>query len=295
VAVRCAGVSYVDVLTARGRYQLELPLPFVPGSEFSGLVEAVGDGVDPALLGAPVMATMLGGALSEAVIVPASRASVIPPSMDFATAAIFRASYVTAYHALVHRGRVAAGETVLVLGAGGAVGYAAVELARAFGAKVIASASSPEKRALAMQGGATAAVDSRSKTWREDVRAANEGRPVDIVVDPLGGEATEPAFRSLAWNGRHLVIGFAAGHIPKVATNLALLKGASLVGVDARQFGEYEPERAAQVFPALLALYDAGHLHPPIARRYPFERFAEAMQAAESGSLAGRIIVDIGG
>jgi len=293
IAVRCAGISFVDVLTAQGGYQVKPPLPFVPGSEFAGIVEAVGDGVDPALLGKRVMASAMGGALAQAAIVPAHRASVIPDAMDFATAAIFRVSYVTAYHALVHRGAIKAGETVLVLGAGGAVGYAAVEIAVALGAQVIGSASSADKRALAQRGGAVTTVDSRSATWREDVKAANEGKPVDIVIDPLGGDATEPAFRSLAWNGRHLVIGFTTGHIPKIATNLALLKGASLIGVDVRQFGEYEPERAAGILPALFALHQQGALHPPVARRYPMEAFVGAMNEARAGTTAGRIVIDI--
>jgi len=293
IAVHCAGISFVDVLTAQGGYQVKPPLPFVPGSEFAGIVEAVGDGVDPALLGKRVMASAMGGALAEATIVPAHRAIVIPDAMDFATAAVFRVSYVTAYYALVHRGALRAGETVLVLGAGGAVGYAAVEIAAALRAQVIGSASSADKRALAQRGGAFATVDSRSASWREDVKAANGGKPVDIVVDPLGGDATEPAFRSLAWNGRQLVIGFAAGHIPKIATNLALLKGASLVGVDVRQFSEYEPERAANVLSELFALYEQDALHPPVARRYPMEAFVSAMNEARAGTTAGRIVVDI--
>ncbi|MET0373628.1 MAG: zinc-binding dehydrogenase, partial [Rhizorhabdus sp.] len=208
-----------------------------------------------------------------------------------AEAAVFRVSYATTYYALVQRGRIKAGETVLVLGAGGAVGYAAIQVAKALGAKVIGSASTVVKRELATQGGADAVVDSRSGTWRDDVKAANNGKPVDIVIDPIGGEATEPAFRSLAWNGRHLVIGFAGGFIPKLPINLALLKGASLIGVDVRKFGEYEPEAAAANVDALFNLYRAGSLRPPIAKTYALDDYVPAMVEARSGETAGRIVL----
>lgn len=293
--IHAAGVSYVDVLVAQGLYQLKPPLPFVPGSEFSGVIEAVGEGVDPARVGERVMASGFGAAFGEAAVIPAKLALAIPDAMDFATAAIFRVSYATVYHALVQRAALKAGETVLVLGAGGAVGYAAVEVARALGARVIGSASSQDKRDLALRGGADAVVDSGSRTWREDVKAANGGKPVDVVVDPIGGDATEPAFRSLAWNGRHLVIGFAGGYIPKLPVNLALLKGAALVGVDIRQFGEYEPELAAENLAALLDIYCEGKLHPPVAKTYPLALFATAMADAKSGRLAGRVVLTMDG
>ncbi|MET0249355.1 MAG: NADPH:quinone oxidoreductase family protein [Sphingobium sp.] len=289
-----AGVSYVDVLIAQGLYQVKPPLPFVPGSEYAGVIEAVGSDVDPARVGERVMASGFGAALGEAATIPAKMAIPIPDSMDFATASIFRVSYATAYYALVQRGALQPGETVLVLGAGGAVGYAAVEIAKALGARVIASASSAEKRALALRGGADAAVDARSPTWREDVKGANDGRPVDLVVDPVGGDASESAFRSLAWKGRHLVIGFAGGHIPKIATNLALLKGAALLGVDIRQFGEREPQAAQADLDAIFDIHRVGKLHPPIARTYPLDDFAAAMADAKQGIRAGRVVVTMG-
>lgn len=291
IQVHAAGVSFVDVLVAAGEYQLKPPLPFIPGSEFSGVVTAVGDGVDPARLGQRVLASAFGAAFAEESVVPAKLALPIPAAMSFAEAAVFRVSYATAYYALVQRGHLQAGETVLVLGAGGAVGYAAIEVARALGATVIASASTEAKRALATRAGADQVVDSRSTTWRDDVKATNGGRAVDVVIDPVGGAATELAFRSLAWNGRLLVIGFAGGEIAKLPVNLALLKGASLIGVDVRQFGEYEPEAAAANVAALFDLYAAGHLHPPIARTYPLTDFVAAMVDARSGETAGRIVL----
>jgi len=291
VKVHAAGVSFVDVLVAAGEYQLKPPLPFVPGSEFSGVVTAIGEGVDPARLGQRVLTSAFGAAFAEESVVPAKLALPIPDTMSFAEAAVFRVSYATAYHALVQRGRLQAGETVLVLGAGGAVGYAAIEIANALGATVIGSASTDAKRALAIQAGADQVVDSRSATWRDDVKAANGGRPVDVVIDPIGGSVTELAFRSLAWNGRLLVIGFAGGEIAKLPVNLALLKGASLIGVDVRQFGEFEPEAAAANIAALFGLFAAGQLRPPIAKTYPLADFSLAMVEARSGETAGRIVL----
>lgn len=291
IAIRAAGISYVDVLVAAGLYQLKPPLPFVPGSEFSGVIEAVGEGVNPARIGERVLGSAFGAAIGEACVIPARLALPIPDAMDFVTASVFRVSYATAYHALVQRARLHVGETVCVLGAGGAVGYAAVEVAKALGAKVIGSASSAEKRALAIKGAADAVIDSASPTWREDLKAANDGKPVDVIVDPVGGAATEPAFRSLAWNGRHLVIGFAGGAIPKLPVNLALLKGASLIGVDLRQFGDYERDLSDANVQALLALFAQGKLHPPIARTYPIEDFVTAMEEAQRGVTAGRIVI----
>lgn len=294
IAVHAAGVSYVDLLVAMGQYQLKPALPAIPGSEFSGIIEAVGDGVDPARIGDRVMVSAFGGAYCETANVFSSAAATIPDAMSLEEAAIFKVSYSTAYYALTQRGSLKPGETLLVLGAGGAIGYAATEIGKALGARVIGSASN-SRRELASLAGADATVDSRSATWRDDVRAANDGQPIDVVVDPVGGNATEPAFRSLAWNGRHLVIGFVAGSIPKLPANLALLKGAALIGVDARQFGEREPEAAATNLEALLALYRAGKLHPPVGSRYPLAGFAAAMGDAFRGSGTGRVVLTMRG
>lgn len=291
IAVHAAGVSFVDVLIASGGYQLKPRVPFIPGSEFSGVIEAVGEDVPASRIGERVCASTFGTVFAEAAVIAASAALAIPDSMSFEEASIFRVSYATAYYALVQRGALKAGETLLVLGAAGAVGYAAVEIGKALGARVIGSASSAEKRALVTAGGADAVVDSRSASWRDDVKAANGGKPVDVVIDPVGGSATEPAFRSLAWKGRHLVIGFAEGTIPKLPVNLALLKGAALVGVDIRQFGMFEPEASEANVAALFTLHGEGKLHPPVASRYPLDDFVAAMEAARAGKTAGRIIL----
>jgi len=293
IAIRRAGISFVDVLMAGGRYQVKPPLPYIPGTEFSGVVDAVGEGVTRLKPGDRVATSGMGGSMGEMTIVPAAGPLLIPDAMSFDEAAVFRVSYATAYYALVQRGGLQAGETVLVLGAGGAVGVAAIQVAKALGARVIGAASSEAKRALVLEAGADAAVDNRAADYRDRLKALTNNKGVDVVVDPVGGPATEPAFRSLGWKGRHLVIGFAAGEIPRLPTNLALLKGGDLRGVDIRQFGIFEPEVSQQNNLAVMALYAKGLLRPKVAQRFPFERFAEAMQAAAGGEVAGRIVLNV--
>ena len=293
VRVAVAGVSFVDVLTAAGSYQLKPPLPFIPGSEFSGVVDQLGSGVNHLQIGDRVFGANFGGVFAEQVLVPAASLTRMPKRMSFEEGAVFRVSYATSYYALVQRGRLAPGETVLVLGAGGAVGVAAIEIAKALGARVIASASSAGKRQLCLESGADAALDNAADDWRDQIKALTAGRGVDLVVDPVGGSATERAFRALAWKGRHLVIGFAAGEIPRLPTNLALLKGAELIGVDVRQFGMFECEESLANIERILALHESGKLHPRISERYPLERFAEAMNAAARNDAGGRVVLQI--
>lgn len=290
VRIAAAGISFVDVLTAAGNYQVKPTLPLIPGSEAAGIVAETGEGVSAFAPGDRVICSNWGGLFAEEIVLPEGSLTRIPEGMDLAEAAVFQVSFATAWHALADRGQVRPGETVLVLGAGGATGYAAVQVARYLGAKVIASASSPEKRALAIAGGAETAVDARSAVWRDDVKAANGGKGVDVVFDPVGGEATDPAFRSLGWGGRHLVVGFPGG-IAALRTNLPLLKGASLVGVDIRQFGIFEPEKAAANKARIFELAGQGMLRPAIARTYPLEEYVAAMNDAASGQSAGRILL----
>ena len=241
-------------------------------------------------VGDKVVGSGWGNMFATHVNLPADSVRKMPEGLSFEEASVFPVSYTTAWHALVDRGRMQAGETLLVLGAGGATGYAAVQIGKFLGAKVIASASSEDKRALALAGGADAAVDARAADWRDQVKAANDGTGVDVVFDPVGGEATEPAFRSLGWNGRHLIVGFPGG-IAALRTNLPLLKGGSLIGVDIRQFGIFEPEKSAANRDAVFALADKGTLKPVVAKAYPIESFREAMADAASGKRAGRIVL----
>jgi NADPH2:quinone reductase len=291
VGIHYAGVSFVDVLTAGGGYQVKPPTPFVPGSEFSGVVLEAGPEATTFAPGDRVSGGAFGGVFAEEIVVPVNRLQRVPAGASMAEASVLRASFFTAYNAVVDRAQVKAGETVLVLGAGGAVGVAAVQVAKAFGATVIASASSQAKRALALDHGATHAVDSNAPDWREQIKQLTGGAGLDIVVDPVGGAFTERAFRALRWGGRHLVIGFAAGGIPKLPTNLALLKGGALLGIDLRQLGEREPEALEALARNVARLFDAGAVRPPIARIYPLADFVAAMQAAAAGESAGRIVL----
>jgi len=291
IEVHAAGVSLVDILISEGKYQLRPDLPFVPGSECAGIIEAVGDGVDPGRIGERVCATSFIGAFGQTVIMAARSALPIPPSMTFADAAVFRVSHATAYHALVQRGSLQAGETLLVLGASGAIGHAAVQIGKALGTTVIASASTEAKRTFVTLAGADATVDAHSPTWRDDVKAASGGRGIDVVVDPIGGDATERAFRSLNWNGRLLVIGFASGAIARLPVNLALLKGASLIGVDIRQSGEKEPEVQDANMRALFDLHAAGKLKLPVGQIFPLSDYAAALRSVRDGTLLGRAVL----
>ena len=290
ISIRAAGISFVDVLTAGGGYQVKPPVPFIPGSECAGVIAAVGAEVTGLAVGDKVVASGWGGMFAEATNLPARVVRKMPAALSFEEAAVFPVSYATAWHALVDRGRLTAGETLLVLGAGGATGYAAVQIGKLLGARVIGSASDGAKRALATAGGADAVVDARGGDWREAVKAANGGKGVDVVFDPVGGDATDPAFRSLAWNGRHLVIGFPGG-MTALKTNLPLLKGASLIGVDVRQFGIFEPEQSEANRDTVFALASEGKLRPAVVRSYQLEEFRAAMADAAAGKSAGRIVL----
>lgn len=290
IAIKAAGVSYVDVLTAMGEYQFKPPLPFIPGSEYAGVVEALGEGVDRLAIGDRVFGSGMGGIFAEAGLFRAANVTRVPEAMSFEEAAVFPVNYPTAYHALTDRARARPGETLLVLGAAGGTGFAAVQVGKHLGLRVIASASSEAKRALAIAGGADTVVETGVADWRAQVAAANDGNAVDIVFDPVGGPATELAFRTLGYDGRHLVVGFPAG-IPALRTNLALLKSASLVGVQMRGQALERPEEAQVTRRTAIALAERGVFHPAIARRYPIEQYAIAMDEAFAGKLAGRIVL----
>lgn len=290
ISIKAAGISFVDVLTAAGGYQVKPPVPFIPGSECAGVVEAVGDEVAGLAVGDRIVGSGWGGLFADVANLPARSVRKIPDALSFEEASVFPVSYATGWHALVDRGRLQPGETLLVLGAGGATGYAAVQIGKHLGARVIGSASSEGKRAVATAGGADAVIDARGADWREQVKAANNGQGVDVVFDPVGGEATDPAFRTLAWNGRHLVIGFPGG-LTTLRTNLTLLKGASLVGVDIRQFGIFEPAKSEANRDTIFALAAEGKLRPAIARTYKLEDFQAAMEDAAAGKTAGRIVL----
>jgi NADPH2:quinone reductase len=293
IIVAVAGVSFVDVLIAAGGYQVGPSLPYTPGTEYAGTIVALGQGVVDFRLGDRVCATGMGGGYAEYSIARTEKVVRMPPGMTFDHGAVFLSSYTTAYHALVQRAALSSGETVLILGAGGAVGIASIQIAKMIGARVIASASGQARQELARFSGADALIETGHADWRTSIKALTDGVGVDVVVDPVGGAAMEAAFRTLRWRGRHLVIGFAAGEIGRLPANLALVKGASLIGVDIRRFGEEEPKLAARNVDRLMALFERGELHPPVARRYPLDQFVAAMEATRSRDIAGRILLDI--
>ena len=294
VEVHSAGVTFVDALIASGRHQVKVPLPFIPGNEVAGVVVALGTGVVRFAVGDRVACVGVGGKYAERINVQEAAALRVPERMSFDEAAVFRGSFGCSYHALAQGASLRAGETVLVLGAAGAVGLAAVQIAAAMGARVLASASSEEKRQLALRVGAHAAIDTHADDWRAQVRDWTDGRGLDVVVDPVGGEATERAFRALGLGGRHLVIGFASGSIPALPVNLALLKGASLIGIELSKFERRFPELGAANDRALVALYSRGAISaPPIAHRFAFARFREALALAATGQSAGSIVLQI--
>ena len=292
VRIKVAGISYVDVLTAMGKYQVHPPLPFIPGSEYAGVVEALGEGVSQFAVGDRVNGSGMGGIFAEVNNFQAANVNRVADEMDLETAAIFPVNYLTAWHALVDRGRAQKGETLLVLGAAGGTGFAAIQVGKHLGLRVIASASSEAKRAAALAGGADVAVETGAENWRDQVKAANGGKAIDLVFDPVGGDATELAFRTLGYDGRHLVIGFPAG-IAALKTNLPLLKCASLVGVQVRGAGIERPEVMEQDRKAVQEMVRAGVVKPAIAKRYRIEDYAEAMHAAFDGKEAGRIVLVI--
>lgn len=290
--VRAAGASLLDALIAAGKYQP--PLPFSPGSEFAGEVEAVAADVATLKVGQRVMAGGFTGGFSETAVVPAIAAVPIPDAMSFETGAGFRTNYMTALHAFRQRAELKGGETLLILGAGGGVGSAGIEIGKIMGARVIAAASSEEKRAFALRLGAEHAIDSAAEIFRDRIKELTGGRGVDVVYDPVGGALTELAFRSLAWRGRHLVVGFAAGAIPALPVNLALLKGAALVGVDLARFSfMHEPAVAAENLKQLLAWFESGALKPQIGRVYPFEEARAALSDILHRRAVGKAIVRI--
>lgn len=295
IRVRAAGASLLDALIASGKYQVKPPLPFSPGSEFAGEVEAVAPDVTTLKAGQRVMAGGFVGGFAESAVVPAVTAVPMPDGMNFETAAGFRTNYMTALHGFRQRAALQPGETVLVLGAAGGVGSAAIEIAKVMGAQVIAAASTPEKRAYATSLGATHAIGTEADAFRDRIKEITGGRGVDVVYDPVGGALTELAFRSLAWRGRHLIVGFAAGTIPALPVNLALLKGASLVGVDLARFSfMHEPAVAAENMKQLLTWFADGALKPMIGRVYPFAEAREALADILERRAVGKSVVRVG-
>jgi NADPH2:quinone reductase len=293
VSVKAASVNFPDVLIIQNKYQFKPPLPFSPGSELAGVVKELGAGVQGFRPGDEVIAFTTYGAFAEEVKTEASRLIALPENMDFVTGAAFLLTYATSDHALRDRGKLAAGETLLVLGAAGGVGLAAIEIGKALGARVIACASSEDKLAVCRSHGADATINYAAEDLRERVKALTEGRGADVIYDAVGGPYTEPAFRSIAWRGRLLVVGFAAGEIPKLPLNLALLKGAAVVGVFWGDFARREPARFAESVRQLAQWYGEGKLRPHVSQTLPLEKAAEALKLMAARKVKGKVVLTV--
>ena len=293
IAVKAASVNFPDVLIIENKYQLKPPLPFSPGSELSGIVKEIGSGVTAFAPGDRVMAITGYGAFAEEVTTDARRMIAIPPGMDFATAAAFGLTYATSEHALVDRGALQEGETLLVLGAAGGVGLAAIEIGKSLGARVIACASTDDKLLVCRQHGADDTINYATEDLRERIKALTHGAGVDVVYDPVGGAYTELALRSMAWRGRLLVIGFAAGDIPKIPLNLPLLKGLSIVGVFWGEWTRREPQNFAEAMARLGAWYAEGRLKPHVSATFPLDRAAEALTLMARRKVTGKVVLAV--
>jgi NADPH:quinone reductase len=291
VSVKACGVNFPDTLIIQGKYQFKPTMPFSPGSEVSGIVKEVGEGVDTVQVGDHVIAFTGWGGFAEEVVTEASKLITLPGDIDFVTAAAFTLVYGTAHHALKDRAQIKAGETLLVLGAAGGVGLASVELGKVMGARVIAAASSAEKLAVCQQLGADELINYTTEDLRERIKTLTWGNGVDVIIDPLGGAYSEPALRSIAWNGRFLVIGFAAGDIPRIPLNLALLKGCSIVGVFWGSFTEREPEHNQENLHELLTWLAQGKLKPHISETYPLEGAAHALNDVLNRKVKGKAVL----
>jgi len=291
ISVKAASVNFPDVLIIQNKYQFKPPLPFSPGSELAGVVKEVGAGVAGFKPGDKVIAFTTYGAFAEEVKTEAARLLPLPEGMDFVAGAAFLLTYATSDHALRDRGALRAGETLLVLGAAGGVGLAAIEIGKALGARVIACASSEDKLAVCREHGADATINYATEDLRERIKALTDGRGVDVVYDPVGGPYSEPAFRSLAWRGRLLVVGFAAGDIPKLPLNLMLLKGAAVVGVFWGDFARREPKQFADSVRQLGEWYRQGKLRPHVSQTFPLEKAADALNLMAARQVKGKVVL----
>ena len=291
IDVKAVGVNFADSLLVAGQYQTKPDLPFAPGLEASGIIAATGDGVDTFKPGDRVMAMLAHGGYAEQAVTRASDAFVIPDGMSFDDAAAFPVSYISSDVAIRWQGRLAAGETMLVLGASGGVGLTAVEIGKAMGARVIAGASSPEKLAAAQDHGADDLINYAEEPLKDRVMALTDGRGVDVVFDPIGGDLFDPALSSLAWGGRILVVGFVGG-IPRIPANRLLVKNRSALGCSLRHYRWNEPDKLKQSVEALMAWHQAGKLSPLVTNRFPLEQTADAIAMLTSRRSIGKIIVN---
>jgi len=291
VSVKAAGVNFPDTLIIQGKYQFKPEPPFSPGGEVAGVVKVVGEGVTGWKPGDRVIAAATWGGFAEELLTDADRLIPLVDKMDFVPASAFILTYGTSYHALKDRAQLRPGETLLVLGASGGVGLAAVQIGKAMGARVIAAASSDAKLQVCRESGADEVINYASEDLRTRIKALTAGKGVDVIYDPVGGPYSEPALRDMAWNGRFLVVGFAAGDIPKIPLNLALLKGCSIVGVFWGAFTKNEAARNRANNAELMQMYLDGKVKPHIHATYPLERATEALNEVMNKRVSGKVVL----
>ena len=291
IRIEAASLNFPDLLIVQNKYQMKPDLPFVPGSEYAGVIEAVGEGVTHLKVGQSVACLSGTGGFGTHTLAPAKLCMPLPAGFPAVDAAAFIMIYATSHHALIDRAALKAGETVLVLGAAGGVGTAAIQIAKAAGARVIAAASTDEKCALCKSLGADETINYTTQNMREVLKAFTEGKGPDVIYDPVGGDFAEPAFRSIAWRGRYLVVGFAAGPIPALPFNLALLKGASIVGVFWGDFSRREPQANAAMMAELAQWYAQGKVKPVIDRTMPMSDLKAAYAHMGSRGVMGKLVM----
>ncbi len=291
IEIQAASLNFPDLLIVQNKYQMKPELPFVPGSEYAGVIRAVGEGVTHLQVGQSVACLSGTGGFGTHTLAPAKLCMPLPAGFPPVDAAAFIMTYATSHHALIDRGQLKAGETVLVLGAAGGVGTAAIQIAKAAGAKVIAAASTDEKCALCKTLGADETINYTTANLREALKALTEGKGPDVIYDPVGGEFAEPAFRSIAWRGRYLIIGFAGGPIPALPLNLPLLKGASLVGVFWGDFARREPKANAAMMAELAQWYGQGKIKPVIDSAMPMSELKAAYAHMGSRGVKGKLVM----
>jgi NADPH2:quinone reductase len=291
IDVRAAGCNFSDVLMLRGAYQVRPPLPFVPGREAAGIVAAVGEGVSRCGPGDRVLAFTDLGAFAERVVVPAAEVHRMPDAMSFEHGAAIPIVYPTAHAALVDRAGIRAGETLLVHAAAGATGLAAVQIGRALGARVIATAGGEDKLAVAREAGADVAIDYREQDFVPVVLERTGDRGADVIFDPVGGDTTDRSLKCIAWKGRLLVVGFAGGHIPEIRANRIMLKNISVVGLHWPAYADHEPATVGAIFDDLMALYARGAIEPRVQASYPLEQAGAALAALQGRRTVGKVLV----
>ena len=291
IEIKAASLNFPDLLIVQNKYQMKPPLPFVPGSEYAGVVQAVGAGVTHLKVGQSVACLSGTGGFATHTVAPAALCMPLPADFPFVDAAAFIMIYATSHHALADRAQLKAGETVLVLGAAGGVGTSAIQIAKALGARVIAAASTDEKCALCRSIGADDTINYSTQDLRETLKTLTQGKGPDVIYDPVGGAMAEPAFRSIAWRGRYLVVGFAAGAIPSLPLNLTLLKGASIVGVFWGGFAKNEPTANASAMAELAQWYAQGKIKPVIDSTLPMADLKAAYARMGSREVKGKLVM----